>query len=601
MAIKRPGTIRYIVELAGKSVWEPTLSTASSIFSGTSIFSFFKTGTPSSTSYWEIWGGTYDNPSVSSLQVVLGKFLKKVQSFQELELTSMSYFIDGDTVYSNTDLYPWQYYRSLSSVRLTIGYSTAVPNPTVNQSDDRLSGVRYPTRLKIPTGFKSSLPDPINGVSVQGAFSVSLENGDGFFDDQENTQFFNTPVIIKKTIVENPTLDDYVIIRYGIVDNQSVTMAGFKLKCVDLYRSFTEQVCSTIDVNLFSSADDNSVGKNMPVAWGSIKGAALIRLNQQQNEYIVCDPLYINDVYEVYNSDGEAISFTFENGIITAEDPDSCDFLGREENRIGEIITSEVQSKSNIPYIDGVWDFQEVQKYLETSFRVNLFFASGTVKKLLEEVTKSDSSFFMTKNDGQLTIRRWGERYSVHVLPEKFIMKFKSKTFTEQKYFASSIIIKFDPEYKDNTKKDQELVDGTEGDILEIYSKQQRLTYETNLTNSNDALSLGSRMINRHGKRAELISADYAVDLSAVNLLDTVSAKIETGDPIRVISSFASWIVRDVDPAQDGITLEQFGTQPASSSGLLSHISSEVDSGLLSHISSEVGSGILAQPFSVIE
>jgi len=591
------GSVRYLVELTSGADFEPTLATHA-VLSGEQLnqkISVLAIGEPES-SYWRDWGGTYDNLTTPNIEIFFEQFLQRADSREELLVLPNSFYVENDwCVYLNTDLYVWQYFRQVSEIKTTFGFSTAVPNP-LEPSNDEIDGVSYPVRFKVPRFSSRGLPDPINGLVLQPAFTIQLKNGDRFFDNAEVNSFFNTPVVVYKSTVENPTKADFEIVQYGLVDQQSVDSVYFTLKCVDVFRTLTEEVCADITSEQFPNAGDN-IDKKMPVAYGVIRGAKLIKVGAGQ--FIASDPDYLVSVEAVFDNDGKSVSFTVTDGVIFAGDEaKTCDFTGLGENRVGEIIVKEVSEKSRFPYVQSVWDIEEVQRYIAVSPRVSVYFERGTVKKFVEEMLKNDSAFFFTKNDGLLTIRMWGLDYSVHQYESWLHMRHPKKTFTDSNYFASSVAIEYGYNFADKEAEKVALYSSEELRVVDEYNKFQRKTYETTIDNRDDAETLAYRLFNRLSIRAEMFRAVLASNTAKVNYLDTVILPMVYTD--RVYSRKTRWIVRNVDPAQDWLDLEE-RSGVVYSDGILSHVSSEKGSGELSHISNENQSGTLSKPFSVIE
>lgn len=592
------GSIRYLVELTSSADYEPSLATHAVISPNqlNESISVLAIGQPES-SYWLDWGGSYDNLTTPNIEIFFNQFLQKVESKEELLLLPNSFYVENQWyVYINTDFYVWQYFRQASEIKTTFGFSTTVPDST-DPSNDEIDGVRYPVRMKIPRFPSRGIPDPINGIVLQPAFTIQLDNTDGFFDDAEIFKLFNTPVTVYKSTKEKPTSKaDYKIVQYGLVDQQKIDSSFFTIKIVDIFRTLTEEVCADITSTQFPNAGDN-IDKKMPVAYGVTIGASLIKVDDLQ--YIVCDPDYLVSVENVYDNDGEPVGFTVSGGVITTyQEAKTCDFTGLSANRVGEIIAKEVSDKSRFPYVESVWDLEEVERYIAVSPTVSVYFKRGNVKRFVESLLKNDSAFFFTKNNGLLTIRMWGLDYAVHAYESWLHMRHPKKTFTDSTYYASSVAVEYEYNEGENQPEKVALYGAEEIRVVDEYNKFQRKTYETTIDNREDAETLAFRLFNRLSIRAEMFRAVIADDTSEVNYLDSVILPMVYAG--RSYSRKTRWIVRNVDPAQDTLDLEE-RSGVIYSDGLLSHVSSEKGSGELSHVSNENQSGTMSKPFSVIE
>ncbi len=597
------GDIKFIVDLVQRHEWPPELSTAVTMPENQKgqIISLFETHIPENT-YWTAWGGSYDIPTANLLKVLFKDFLSQVMSREALVGTQRSFYVEGSKVYIHTDYWPWQYKRNETEVVTLQGFSSQVPNPD-NPSDDRLqngaSKVRFPVRLTIPSVMNNKISDIISGIVLYNTFGFELCNEDGFFDKKENTNFFNTPVTIKKTNKKNPVLSDYKTIRSGLVGNFTVSPNSIIIEAEERNRTFDDPVCKTFSREYYPDIQDSDEGKDIPVAWGNIYGAELTKVGA--NQYIVCDPAYLTTVDAAYDSDGNSVAFTVSEGILSADDQTKtlkrCDFRGSTDNQIGQIITSEIQNKSNYGYFEGNWDISETDKYISRSAKINLFFNSGNVKKLVKECLKNDNAFLLNKNDGRLTLRQWGGSYGVHNIPDWMLTKIRKKTYMEQKHYASSVRVNY--LYHEDTEKYEGvwLNKTNEEEIVEKWRKQKRQDYNTLLSQESEAVSLSQRLLDRFSDKREIVSVDVGYDTSLVNPLDTVILGLGINN--RAFSETTTWIVREVNPAQDSLVLEAMDSNTdIFGESLLSHVTSESADGLLSMSFGNNNDALLSAPFA---
>jgi len=587
--------VRYLVELTGRNIWDPrfALSTSFSNQVESGVVCYFDTGVPEELTYWKIWGGGYsDVPTSTRLQIYFAGFLSVVTSFAALIEKERSFWVDGSRIYCHIERYPWQYANGSTSVRESLGFATDVVDYR-KKSDDTISGERYEVRLKVPTNITQKIPDPSGGIVFSKTFSLTLDNHDGLFD---SGLFFNTPVILKKSSVEYPEYSDFVTIKTGLYENGFVKKTSFKITVADVLRTLTNPVNDVITLDEYPASGD-SAGKNIPLAWGVITGAPLISVGTDQ--YLCCAPDYLTSVETVYDTNGDPIvPFTVTDGVIsTAVEAKSADFTGRDSNRIGDIIIDIVSNRANFPFVEGVWDVTDVTGYLESSFRINYLVSSGTVQKLVNDVTANDTSVFFVKNNGLMTLRRWGDRYETHTIPTYLRIVLKSKTYTSYDDFASSVDVNYGYDYGSKEYLKNELDDSREQEIEREYLKVQRRTFDTDLASKDDAVSFASRLLARWSVRAEIISVDEGVDTSLINVFDTVIQPAVVNG--RVMSTFTMWVATQVNPAQDMLVLEQLGRETGYS-GDMYQPSNEDQAGIMYQPSIENQSGVLYSPSEVI-
>ena len=544
--------IRFLLELFPRSEFDPALALAAAIAvdqEGAKITKLDTPAHPTAATYWSDWGGTYDNLTTTKIAVFLSGYLDIVTTILDLVFLRRAYLRATDAVFiASGNYYPWQYPRWSTEIGVLEGYSTAVPDPD-RPSLDRVNGDRYPVRLEVPSS-PIRLSDIISGTALQNAtFSFSLFNNDGKFDLTEDRNIFNTPVYILKSDVEKPGYDDFSIIRRGFVDDVSLNSTIFTVKTATLFRTLSEPVCRPITLDRFPDAGDN-VDKMMPCAWGEV---AIEPIQVADDDYLVCDPDYFTAVVAAYDGDGNLISpgdYTASGGVLRmgplADVPATVIVQGKADNRIGQIVTTEMQEKSRILFIGGSWDSTEAAVYVAASPRINLAVDSGSMQELVTRCLKSDNAFLVEKSDGRLTLRKWGESYDTVQLAAWQITQPPEKTYMENKYFCSaSRVLWTGGEYLDATR---------EPEILQEYRKTQERTFGTDLAELADAEALAGSLLDRLGGRRDTFRVSLGGDCSGINLLDTVELDLVING--RRMSNATEWIVKEVDPAQDVIVIE---------------------------------------------
>jgi len=481
-------------------------------------------------------------------------------------------------------------------------FSSAVRNPIeptdATYPDGTLgSSITVPPRLIIPS-LNSKLSDSISGTIIRTQQTIIIANDDGKYDDVETNGWFNIPLVVKRTDIENPTLADFQKIFSGTIEYPIVTQKDVQLKVNNTYRDLTEEVTKTFSTSEYPNLPDGNVDKDIPIGYGpDLRNVPLFEVDT--NKYIAIDPDYLNTVTTVYDADHNSISFTVDGfGVISATDGKTADVSGISGNSIGDIITSEVSIKSSIPYTADNWEIVETDEYIVNSASLNFYFKGGTVRQLVDAALKSDNAFLFTKNNGLLTIRQWGRIYSVHTLQSWQFMKFPIKDYSEAaRYYIHQALIQYNKNIKDNAYEDQ-LLSGT----VPAFDREKRGLFPTDLYTLGDLEDLGSRLIKRFGILSEIIPIASGAPTIEIDLLDLIELDVTING--RVFSDRLEWIVREVDPGQDTLSLESRtgiievtvvdGTlsQPmysGSTDGVLSQPMIDLISGVLSQSSEVVG------------
>jgi hypothetical protein len=559
--------IRYIVDIAERTNFPPELFLASALYDTAYDIFEMSVGVHPTDSYWLDWGGSYDNPTAQNAEIFFKKYLRKASGVTDFLSHTGTMLLQANKILIHLDRKPWQYLDSVTEYDTITGYASA-PRGSANPSDATYpdivgTPVKCPVRLMIPS-VPNQLSDPISGTTLQTTFSISLINNDGLFDDTDESNIINTPITLRRADNEDPDLADFAIIRYGLVSSVDVSATEYRITAADINRTLTEPATSKFTASDYPDAPDATIDKDMPIGYGSLSGVPLFEVDT--DKYIALDPDYITAVSSVYDKDGTSISFTFDGatGIITVTESDgeggiveakTADVTGKTDNSIGEIITGEIEDKTDIAYLDGPWDKTETDAYIALSAHVNFYFKGGELKKFITEVLKNDNAFLFTKNDGRLTLRQWAQDYTEHTIPSWQLMEIPTKSNAESKrYFISSAVIQWDKNESTGVYNREHFYDDDEAEIREIYRRRKTGTFPTGLYNSTEISDLAGRLVTRFGTISEVVRVKLGTSVKDINPLDTVVLDLNING--RQFSNTTEWIVRDVDPAQDTLTME---------------------------------------------
>jgi hypothetical protein len=509
------------------------------------------TGKHPQNSYWYDWGGWNDIPVANQMQIFIGDHnLITVYSLDDCCVTPWSIYDEptAGMIYINVPMHSWLYESAMSTYRIVINF-TSGPKSSDNPSDDIYNDEHWPVRLETPK-LSVKLSDVINGLTKYSTFDFTLFNDDGYFDNAEVTNFFNSPTFIKKTWKENPTPEDFIPIRYGIVESISINEKTMHVSCGDMFRTLEEPV-SIVVKNKYSEAAIENRDENLPIVYGTVK---MKPIKIDENKYVAGENII--SCSGVYNKDGDSVGFSFSNGIITtSEEIESAIVTGNTNNRLGDVIIDIISSKTNITYVESFWDLLETNAYRINSPRINIMFDGGTVRNAVKEALSSDSVFLIQKNNGRFTLRKWGNEYKKFVIPYWQITKFPSKNFADaQNNYFSSCSIAYNYDYSEDEHMNTYLFTQNEKQAKRAYNKILRKDFETFLTNENDCVKLASELSNRFSTLKEKAQVSIGEDTSEINLLDTVELDLIINE--RIFSGTKTWIVKELDPAQDTITLE---------------------------------------------
>lgn len=570
--------IKYLAEMFLNTEWDPRLAIADSVYSRQyNIYAFSIADRITDTSnYWIAWGGNFDNPTITSLQLFMDQFLVQVYLPSVLIVTENCYYIDtvNRIVYMNLPKNPWRYFSEYASLygNTESSFSTA-PKNEKNLSDIKYGTTKVDPRMDIPT-LENELNDVICGITVYGSFSIKIDNSDGKYDGLDILSYFNTPLRISKSIDNPEDISDFNIVRYGLIQDITVEYDYLQITAEDQLYLMETDFCPKFTTDEFLNLDDSDVNDDIPIGWGTLYGIEPIEVDKDTADtptwidYIALDKDYITSVQGVYDKDGNSLTYSFDSstGIIrvTSVDDDGevieaeyMNVTGKTDCNIGEIIIFALEENENLPYIEGIWDITETDAYIAMAPDVGFYFDGGTTKDLIEAVLANDIAFLIQKNDGRLTIRRWGETYETHQIPSWIQTETPKKNFEDaSKYFCSSVKIYYKPHHSEDYYQNNYLDENSERDIFKTYRKSYLAEFETDLLTEADAADLAGRLMERFGEMRETVEVSLGVDTFDINLLDTIIMDVESGNPARTFSQYSKWIVKKADPGQDTLTME---------------------------------------------
>jgi hypothetical protein len=503
--------------------------------------------------YWTDWGGYYDNFTATQIELYFGQFLRKVDLLSDLLLQPFSLFIRGDyIVFINIPVHPWLYADYSVEAGYVSPFLSAALNPAM-PSNNTLQGVNAPVRLSIPD-FTVKLSDNISGVVLNQDFSVTLHNDDGYFDDEKKWNIFNTPLHLKKAVIDNPGYKDFKTIKVGLVESAVTGFDRFEITASDMLRAMDSPVCETVSKDIFPLVEDSAINKNIPVVYGT-KKVELIKLDKTQ--YVAAE--YVTAVLGVYDSQGASRQYDYNrdaNIITSTAEAKTAIIEGYAENRIGQVIKDLIERKAGILYSDMNWNIDEARRYILSSAPVNIAITGGDVRKAVQDILKNDMAFLIQQNDGRFTFRKYGENYALNRIPRWTITQKPEKTWANaQENYFSSCIINYD--FTDKESFASLLYADREGEAEEMYRRRVRKTFETDLVNSDDALNLARLLASRYLMMRQTVKVPVGIDVSDFELMDNVIIPLSVNG--RLFSEAALFFIKEINPAQDILTLEELG------------------------------------------
>ena len=513
---------------------------------------------PNKDSYWvTVFGGNFDNYSGNDIELYYGgQYLSHVD-LNSLTSVPYSMYNDGNGfILINIPLQYWFYDAPITSYRELEMFTSSAINPS-EPSNAQLGINIAQTRLQLPN-FSVKLSDNFNGISLNQGFSVDLINNDGYFDNDDYWILFNTPLSLKKSFVDIPTYNDFKRVRSGLIDYVSTNFGSYQIKVADKFNSLENPACSILEKDTFIglTVDNSTVGKSLPILYG-YSWVKLLKIDDTH----YCATEKITTVYRIIDKDGNIINWQLNNNIITVpanSKPDSAYIRGYEIDKIGGIII-DLMSRADLRYLSTYWDKEETDRYLDNSKQVNFLLTSGNIKKAIQDLLVNDMAYLLQKPDDRFTIRKYGETYKTYNISPQMITKQPEKDYSKsQENYFSSCVLEYTPNNSSNMSSETSFLLYNENEFAakKKYKKNVQQSFKTNLRNENDVIDFGKILSDRYSFLKQKIKLPVGIDTSQMELLDIIEIDMNINE--RQFSNKTKYIITEINPAQDILTLEEF-------------------------------------------
>ena len=532
-------------------------------------------------SFWLEYPNTYfDTFTGTQIMLYYGQYLRLQRSMADLFQTPYSMFItetDGRLkCFINITRHPWLWPEHSTSFEHVVPFLSNALKPD-SPSHNIVRERNAQTLLEAPN-FTVRLSNNIAGISLNQGFSVTLHNNNGFFDDERRMNLFNTPLYLKKAAVADPKYEDFKMIRDGLVENTNTDFDRITISVADRFRALENPVYDVIkEGHLGYDVNDNAVNRPIPLIFGTVRTGP-VRLNS--NQYMTAENAV--DVLGVFDREGVAIngfSFNPHTGILTVPDiprldddgepvtdgegnvryvtPVANEILvrGDENNGIGHIIKWLFENKANIFFNETNFNAGEYNDYADGSFRVNIEITGGNVRNAIEDVLRNDMAFLTQQTDGRFTLRSYQNRnaYTLREIPSWTVTAKPERDFSraQNNYFSSCII-----EYTDDCGEVfGELYNRRANNAERVYRRRIQKTFETRLTNKDDARKLAEVLSDRYTNMKQVIRLAVGINTAEFQLLDRVRVDIDINE--RKFSTPTDFIITGINHARDILELEQ--------------------------------------------
>jgi hypothetical protein len=401
---------------------------------------------------------------------------------------------------------------------LTSGFSNS---PQIVDGRPKLSyynDIFYAPRIKsIPQINKQKDPLSYGLIAFQGG-NIELDNTDGYFDDFVENDIFGQPVRI---LIGFDDLDyaQYRKVFTGYIEDFTVTRTSFSITAQDKRKSLSRELpTNRFTVADYSDLNEDSVDKPKPLAWGAVRGAPCVCLDEDgapaNYSFMFLDTTnhpanaltaaYVDgEAVAIASSDLSAGTFTIASANYTPGQEVTADFTGFEDddgNAIVnglDVILDILEHYDSKSFIDENFNISEWNSETLRAANIALWIGDGEELKISEAIEKICVSLwgiFLVQDDGLFTFRSYYDSRAItrNILSDEWIGDPKISYPSE--YYLTSAKIQYDKHisggnYKSFVNKDYE------ADTWEIYKVYIEKELETLLASSSDADNLSERVL----------------------------------------------------------------------------------------------------------
>ncbi len=384
--------------------------------------------------------------------------------------------------------------------------------------DCYINNMYYEPRLKSVGSINRKTDNLFAGILTLNSFTATILNGErgngtGFLDEFKDEDLFG---VAARVLTGNPddAYGDLVIRAEGFIDDLDWTWREFRIKVTDKRDLLTRKIpVRTFDKSAYPNLLDDSVGKPIPLIYGTVRKAPLVYVdsfteylpgaNITHWRYCVCDTSNhpIQSVTSVYVERDDSIVSVVPNYNVNTgqvwfpvasgetEPPKAyADVSGFAITNALDIIVDLLNLYCDIRYTSTFYNLTEWAAVRSSVPSLGLYIGESDpveVKKIIEEICISAGMMFYPTTDGKFTVKKTNLNAPVlrTIKPEELNdLKF-SKPRSE---YLSSVVIKYN---KAVGLDGWEILDfkNYEQDVYHTYSVYQSKTYETAITSLTDA------------------------------------------------------------------------------------------------------------------
>lgn len=374
--------------------------------------------------------------------------------------------------------------------------------------------------LSIPSISKSKDPLFFGVVSFEGG-DVTIDNGDGAFDrfGEDRDVFGNSARILLG--FEGLAYSQFIPLFSGFIEDMVISASAMKVSTRDKRKQLSRKLpVNAFEATAYPDIKDKNVGKPIPIAYGTIKNAPVICVNEEESpapanyDFLLCDTEFhsIDSIIEVRvdgvmkavsASDLDAGTFSLAAANYSPGDDVTCDFNGYVD-ALGNLIENG---------LDVVRDL--LKNYYNINFNSNFFNMAhwdssrarnigrflNEEKELIDiigEIAESIQGDFIVEDDGRFAFRI----YYAEAAPVATIAADQLLEIPEIEYDSVEVLSSLIVGYAKDWAEDEFLLlpdKSREETVYRKFKTYRSKIFETLLTTEADAQAWADTQLDRSG------------------------------------------------------------------------------------------------------
>lgn len=468
--------------------------------------------------YLRIGSIEVDNEHFSRQTSITACILQNKSFYYDSETFMIFLHLDGFTV-------PW-------GKIINIGIILAFSNKTNTGNNIYYDGMPYDTRIKSVPALSKNRDNLFYGILQYTGGSVVLDNTDGYFEEFIGSiNIFGQPVRI---YAGYPGLDysDFRQIYEGYVDDYKYNRDTFEINIADKKKFLSRKIpYNEFDTATYPYLKTDNAGKVKPLAWGSIRNAPIVCLNETSTlpstyQFYVVDTTYnpllsVSNVYAnsktlstalwsysttglVYVSSSATIIDSGNSTTVIASNLGTltADFVSASTEMLGlNVITDMLKNYATISTETLVNNYNSTEwiASLTGSREVGIYVRNETqISEIIQKICVAEDGIFLVLDDGRFTFRRDSTTYtSVRTLQLDEWMNDPEVEYKRSEYLTS-IKVKYD--MNQNAGSYKSYTDTTyEATSFFKYRTYSQIEQDTVLTSTVD-VAVKSDLVMKHSK-----------------------------------------------------------------------------------------------------